>query len=110
MSIKFSQEDAKTIAKVARLDSLGRNGARLILLAPIVDLVLAMDSPIEFSANVALGDLEEIAKGAKAIAQVAACSAFEEVVGRLEDAEGPTGDALNYFQKLKDSLESRCSG
>lgn len=107
--IKFTKEDAEVLQRLAKVDKLGSDGAKLILLSPVADLVLAMDSPIDFSASVLLTDFPSIAQGAKNIQKVAACTGYEIVSMHVDAGDPPpTGDAMLYFQKLSDSLFARC--
>jgi hypothetical protein len=111
MPIKFSKADAKVLQEVARIDKLGSDGAKVLLLAPVADFVLAMDSPVEFAAAIAQSDFPSILQGALNIQKIAACTAFQVVSLHLIDGDPPPiGDALAYFQKLNDSLDSRCQG
>lgn len=65
MMIKFKKEDAEVLQKLARVDKLGADGAKVIWLAPVADLVLAMDNPIGFSATLPQSDFPSIAQGAR---------------------------------------------
>lgn len=109
MAIKFTQEDARVLVQVAKINKLGSDGAKLILLAPVANLVLAMDSPVEFTANLKQADFGAMEVGAGNIQKIAACTAHDIVLLHMEDGDpSPVGDALSYFQSLCDSLDKRC--
>ena len=109
MTTNFTKEDARVLKQVAKVKQLGADGAKVILLAPVADLLLAMDSPVEFSANLLQSDYAAIAQGAGNIQKIAACTAHDIVVLHIEDGDpSPVGDALTYFEKLSDALDKRC--
>ena len=109
MTVKFTEEDAAVLQSLARVDKLGADGAKLILLSPVASLVLAMDNPAEFTVSLVQSDFSSIAQGAKNIAKAAACTGFAIVSQHIDAGDPPpVGDALLYFQQLSDSLYARC--
>lgn len=108
-NIRFTKTDCKVLKTVTQINNLGTQGARLLLASVVADAVLAMGNPIEFSVTVAASDYDDIANGAKNIAKIAACSAYEIIYGHVEvGPDSPTGAALDYFKTLMAAAEARC--
>lgn len=108
--IHFSKRDAEILQSIRKVKELGDAGARLILTAPVLDMLLAMGDPKEFAANVANSDLEDIVQGVRRIQQVAACAAQAIVIDHLEvgpDSPSP-GEVRDYFEHLNTQLDTRC--
>lgn len=110
--IRFSKRDAEILQQVRKVKDLGDTGARLLMAAPVLDMLLAMGDPKEFAVNVANSDLDSIVKGVRSIQQVAACSAQSIVLNHLEVGPDspPHGPARDYFEHLNTQLIPKCRG
>ena len=109
--LRFTREDAEVLQRVARVNELGNAGAKLLLLAPIAEMVLSMNSPVEFAVSVSDADWSGLASSAKKIKKIAACSAQLIVHEHLDlGVPKPKGAARQYFERLLTSLSTRCEG
>ncbi|ABE46845.1 hypothetical protein [Polaromonas sp. JS666] len=107
--IRFSKTDAAVLQRIRRIEKLGDEGARFILGASVVDLLLAMGNPVEFTVTFANSDFDSMAKGAMNIQKIAACASAEIILLHLEvGPNSPTDDAKDYFERLLDQVNKRC--
>lgn len=107
--ITFSRADAEVLQRVRKVESLGRDGARLLLAAPVIDMLLAMGNPAQFSATVANSDFDKMAQGALSVQKIAACTVAAMVLEHIDvGPDSPTGAAKEYFERLLKSAQSRC--
>lgn len=101
----FTKEDSSVLARIQKLDELGRTGARLLLGIKVFDLVSAMGSPAAFSVTLLTEDWNAIATGIRGLAKMARAAALSEVLKHLEaGTPPPVGEAREYFEFLAQRL------